>query len=124
MQKKPISTVWLILSLALLAALAAAALLLPAGQEAHSAQIYLHGELLLSIDLDGLTEPLELPVGDGNVVRAERGRIRMLEADCPDGLCVRQGWTSSPARPVVCLPNGVTIAVSGGDASEPDAALR
>ena len=58
---------------------------------------------------------------EGNTVQAERGRIRMLSADCPDGLCVGMGWSSSPAKPIVCLPNRVTIIIEGGDAG-PDAA--
>ena len=36
---------------------------------------------------------------------------------------MRMGWTSSPAKPIVCLPNGVTVTVTGGGGEE-DAVLR
>ena len=87
-----------------------------------AAEIWLDGELLRTIDLDALTEPIEIPVGEGNVVQAERGRVRMLSAGCPDQLCVHMGWTDSPARPIVCLPNRVTVVIIGAD-GESDAVI-
>ena len=51
--------------------------------------------------------------GGFNVVEIDNKRVRMLEADCPDGLCVRQGWVSSGLVPVVCLPNRVVITFEG-----------
>lgn len=105
------------------AALIAAGFLLLRPKGGATAEIYLDGKLVQTIDLDTLTEPLEIPVGDGNVVQAERGRVRMLSADCPDRLCVHMGWTDSPAKPIVCLPNRVTVVVTGAD-GERDAVIR
>lgn len=113
---------WLALILALVCLAAAAALFLrPRG--GRTAEIFLDGELLRIVDLEAITEPVEIPVGGHNVVRAEPGRVRMLSADCPDGLCVRMGWSSGPGKPIVCLPNRVTVVVTGG-AEERDAVLR
>ena len=39
----------------------------------------------------------------------EKGQISMLEADCPDKVCVKQGAISDGARPIICLPNNVLI---------------
>ena len=39
----------------------------------------------------------------------------MVWADCPDQICVHQSWSSSPAKPIVCLPNRVTVLLVGGD---------
>ncbi|MBE0475526.1 MAG: NusG domain II-containing protein [Coriobacteriia bacterium] len=47
------------------------------------------------------------------VVEVAGGRARVLEADCPDQVCVRSGW-SSAGRPVVCAPNRVVIESAGG----------
>ena len=52
---------------------------------------------------------VELP---GNTVVISGGHVTMTEADCPDGLCMR-GGEATPAHPVVCLPNGVVVTVSG-----------
>ena len=104
-------------------ALVSAGLLLLRPKGGAAAEIWLDGELIRTIDLETLTEPVEIPVGDGNVVQAEKGRVRMLSADCPDKLCVHMGWTDSPAMPIVCLPNRVTVVITGAD-GERDAVIR
>ena len=105
------------------AVLVSAGLLLLRPKEGAKAEIWLDGELVKTIDLGSLTEPVEIPVGEGNVVQAEPGRVRMLSADCPDKLCVHMGWSDSAAKPIVCLPNGVTVVVTGAG-GERDAVLR
>ena len=42
------------------------------------------------------------------------GRIRVESADCPDQVCVDQGWISDGTVPVVCLPNRLVIQIEGG----------
>ena len=113
---------YLALILVLVCAIAGAFLLLrPKGDL--RAEVRLHGELVASVDLSALTGPVEIPVGEHVTVQAEPGRIRVLESDCPDKLCMHMGWTASPAKPVVCLPNGVVVTVTGGGGEE-DAVLR
>ncbi len=34
-------------------------------------------------------------------------RVRMLDSDCPDKRCVKQGYTNS--LPIICLPNHVVV---------------
>ena len=104
-------------------ALLAALILLLVPRHAVSATVWVDGEIYCTVDLSALTETVRIPVGEHNVLEAEYGRIRMLEADCPDGLCIGMGWTDSPAKPIVCLPNGVTVTVSGTE-EERDAVIR
>ena len=87
------------------------------------AEIYLNGELVETVDLAALTEEREIPVGEHVTVLAAPGRVRVLHSDCPDKLCEHMGWSSSPAKPLICLPNRVTVAVLGGG-EESDAVLR
>ena len=49
-----------------------------------------------------------------NIIEIDTGRVRMLEADCPDGYCVHQGWISGGFMPIVCLPNRVVVVPFGG----------
>ena len=83
----------------------------------------LNGELVAEVDLQALTEPTEIPVGAHVTVLAEPGRVCVKHSDCPDKLCMKMGWTSSPAKPIVCLPNGVTVTVVAAS-EERDAVLR
>ncbi len=77
------------------------------------ARIYLRGELLAAVDLSAVTEPrlmtVTLPEGGSNTIRIVPGAIAVIEADCPDRLCVQCGYTDSPLRPVICLPHGLLI---------------
>lgn len=111
---------WLVIILLGTAALSCA-LLFFAPKKALRAKIYLDGELIGVADLSEHREPYLIQAGAGNVAEVGHGRIRMLEADCPDGLCVSTGWSSSPAKPIVCLPNKVMILIESG-ADGPDAA--
>ena len=115
-------TKWMVLILVLVCLVAGGFLLLrPRG--ALRAEIWLDGVLVETVDLSSLTEPVEIPVGEHVTVLAEPGRVRVEHSDCPDKLCEKMGWSSSPAKPLICLPNGVTVAVTGGG-EETDAVLR
>lgn len=114
----------------LLAALAAACLGAVAALEllsppAVTAEIYQAGVLVRTVDLVHVDSPysfsLEAPGGGSNTVQVERGRIRISCADCPDRVCVDQGWIDSGAVPIVCLPHQLVIQVKG-EAGEIDAA--
>ncbi len=115
-------TRWMALILAL-ACLASAALLLLRPRGPLRAEIYLDGVLVETVDLSALTEERRIPVGEHVTVLASPGKVRVEHSDCPDKLCERMGWTSSPAKPLICLPNRVTVAVVGGG-EESDAVLR
>ena len=108
----------------------AAALLLmgqrPAGPVA---AIYLDGNLIRRIDLSKVSgrEPFEISCeGGSNTILVESGRIRVLEADCPDQICVQSGWLNSETAPIVCLPHRLVIRLESSeeDAAGPDAAAK
>lgn len=64
------------------------------------------GEIIKSIDLSetgNMTFDVEYK-GRKNTIQIEDGKIRVLEAECPDKICVNMGWLDS-AVPIVCLPN-------------------
>ncbi len=110
----------LFLLLAAVAASAAWLLLRDGDTDAPTARILRDGVLLEEIDLDQVDEPRSLVLEDesgSNTVTVEKGRICILEADCPDQICVNQGWISDSTVPIVCLPHKLMIEiVSGGGA--------
>lgn len=88
------------------------------------ARITRDGELLREIPLDEVEESYSFVVEDelgSNTILVEPGRIRVSEADCPDQVCVNQGFISDGTVPVVCLPHKLMIEIVGGG-SEFDAA--
>lgn len=105
---------WIILFLAVLCVSLAAAVLMGTFSSGTVANVYKNGECIYSIDLSAVYEGYEFAVSDGggeNVISVENGRICVSAASCPDKTCVHQGWISSSAVPVVCLPNGLVIQI-------------
>lgn len=105
--------------LVVIAAASAAFLLLRPGDTAHPvAQITLDGEVIDEIDLTKVAEPRSITVegktGLTNTILVEPGRIRVDHADCPDQICVNQGFISDSTAPIVCLPNKLIIQITGG----------
>ena len=95
------------------------------------ANIYQDGACIRSVDLSKVAAPETFTVtdknGHENVVSVEPGRICVLRANCPDQVCVHEGWVSGGTRPIVCLPAKLVIrledksAAPGADA--PDAVV-
>jgi hypothetical protein len=46
-------------------------------------------------------------------VEVAGGKIRMLEANCPEQICVKQGWIQDPGASIVCLPGEIVIHLDG-----------
>ena len=113
-------TAKLILALLVLLAAGSAAFLVlrPAGEDHPVASITLDGSLVEEIDLTEVQEAwsftLEGESGLTNTILVEPGRIRVDHADCPDQICVNQGFISDGTEPIVCLPNRLIIQITGG----------
>lgn len=77
------------------------------------ADIYQNGELLESIPLHSVTTTYTITVkgddGCTNIIEVRNGSIGIISADCPDKLCVKQGFINSSLLPITCLPNRVVI---------------
>ena len=88
------------------------------------AHIYLQGELLTTVDLstvtDSYTFTVETPTGGSNVIGVRSGAIAVVDADCPDRLCVLTGYTDSTLLPIICLPHGLIIRLESDTDAAPD----
>ncbi|MDO5410107.1 MAG: NusG domain II-containing protein [Lachnospiraceae bacterium] len=89
------------------------------------AEIYQDGELVKTIHLDMVTENYSFTVkGEHdvyNVIEVRPGEIGIVDASCPDGLCIHMGFIHSPGVPVTCLPNKLIIKViEAKNSSQPD----
>ena len=59
-----------------------------------------------------LSEDARVEAGSKNVLMIRSGEISMIEAQCPDGLCLGMR-ASRPGESVVCLPNRVAAWIEG-----------
>ncbi len=53
--------------------------------------------------------------GGTNILRIEGGKAYLIDADCPDHLCVKQGKIDQTGETITCLPNKLTVTVYGSD---------
>ena len=88
----------------------------------------------VSVRVDG--EPvMELPLGEDtrimlgegehtNTLLIENGTARVVEASCPDQICVNQGAVRYAGESIVCLPHKLVVTVEGGRANDVDATAK
>ena len=106
----------LLLLLAAAAVSAAYILLRDGGADAPVARVTRDGVLLEEIDLSRVDAPYTLTFRDGsgsNTVLVEKGRVRVSAADCPDQICVHQGYISDDLIPIICLPHRLMVEIVG-----------
>lgn len=101
---------------ALIALLGAAAILLWGGLGIREKN---KGEMI-HITVDGeeygtwsLSENETIEIGETNVCEIKDGKVRMIKADCPDHLCMKQSPVDKNGGMIVCLPNKVIIERKG-----------
>ena len=79
---------------------------------------------MTSIPLDGSDAPYRFTVtgenGCVNEIEVRSDSIGIVSADCPDKLCVHQGFISHTGLPVVCLPNKLVIRLRETDSGTVD----
>ena len=56
-----------------------------------------------------LAENQKISINDTNVCEIKDGKVKMIETDCPDHLCMKQPAVGSSGGTIVCLPNKVVI---------------
>lgn len=82
------------------------------------------GELLMELPL---SEDTQIVLGEEehtNTLVIENGTARVVEASCPDQICVNQGAVRYAGESIVCLPHKLVVTVEGGQANDVDAATR
>lgn len=86
--------------------------------------IYQDGQLIETIDLHTVTAPytFTIPALDGgsNTIEVRPDAIGIIDADCPDKLCVSTGFVDSTLLPIVCLPHRLVIQLEASNQAQPD----
>ena len=105
--------IWVIIfALILIISSIAAVIIFANNHDCQQVQIVQNGVIIKEIDLSKVDTPYEFKVEDENggynSILVENGKIRISSADCPDKVCVHQGWLKNEA-PIVCLPHKLVI---------------
>lgn len=80
---------------------------------AEKVAIHIGNELYLSEPLNQQkTINVTGELGD-SVVEIDHGKVRFLNSPCRNKVCIHHGWAEHNGEVVACLPNRVTLSVSG-----------
>ena len=104
----------LIGALLLLCGIGTAFFSMRADSEARHAVIMQNNVILYDIPLTGHTGMEEIRIADGdgeNIIRIEGETIAVIDADCPDLVCVHTGAASQKGDVIACLPHKLLIEV-------------
>ena len=106
---------FIIIAAALLLAAAVFLFFLPKGETGRLyAEISKNGEVIASLPLD--TDAEYVVNGDyENVVTIADGSAFFSSSNCPNEDCVHTGKLTKAGQLAVCLPNGVTLRIVGGE---------
>ena len=80
-----------------------------------SIRITINGE---EYGIYSLAKDQVISIGDTNVCEIKNGEVKMIEADCPDHLCLKQRAVDSTGGTIVCLPNKIVIEGIKGTSSD------
>lgn len=87
--------------------------LLPAGDGTAHAMVTVDGKHFRTVALSEPTTFTVLGESGPAIVEVVGGQLRMREAECPEGLCLKQGWIGRPGQSIVCVPGRIVIRIEG-----------
>ncbi len=107
---KPILSKADILLFILIAVIAVSGMILLSGSGgAQTAVIRQNGQIVKEVQLDA-----DQSFWIGSVrFEVKSGSIRFAESNCAGQECVHAGWLSSPGSSMACLPNRISVTLSG-----------
>lgn len=101
-----------------------ALLLLFTRQEGGLVRVQIDSETVMELPLDQDTRIALGEDGHVNTLVIWDGTAQVVEADCPDQVCVRQGAVRYAGESIVCLPHKLVITIEGGQTGGVDGATK
>ena len=95
------------LSLLLAVSLFATFIIFRNNREGEKINIYINSTLYKTIDLREVSSPYTLALPH-NTLLVESDGVSMLDADCPDKVCIKRGKMRGGV-PIICAPNALYI---------------
>ena len=107
--KRILSPADIILFAVIVAAAVLGIVLMSGSGSGSSAIIRVDGEVYREVDL-GVDQTIDI---DGVRIEVRAGAIAFIESDCAAHTCIKTGWLSVPGASAACLPNRISVTVTG-----------
>jgi len=81
--------------------------------EKNFAVVKVDGVIIRKLDLS-IDETFTIETSGGkNIVAVKNGAVSVVEADCPDKICMRRGAIKNSGEMIACVPHKVLIEIVG-----------
>lgn len=77
------------------------------------AVVKVDGVIISKLDLSANETFTVETSGGKNIVAVKNGAVSVVEADCPDKICVRRGAIKNVGETIACVPHKVFIEIAG-----------
>lgn len=79
----------------------------------------LYKKLPLKKDAEKITFTIDNELGS-NVIEINKAQVKIVDADCPDKICVKAHAISKPGEALICLPHKLVVKIIGEGKQETD----
>lgn len=83
--------------------------------------IYSDNSLYKKIPIDNNSYNEVIPINNKfgrNIIRIMNGGVSVEDADCPDKICLKQGFINKSGQSIICLPHKLVIEIIGNTKEE------
>ena len=83
------------------------------GEKGALCEIRFDGKVVQTVSLDEPDREFELPQNPNIKFKIKDNAIAFISSDCPDKICVNTGYLRYAGQSAACLPNRVSIHITG-----------
>ncbi len=84
-------------------------------KDKESIEIYVDNKLYKTYDINDRDE-IKIETSEGyNIIKVHDKGVEIVEASCPDKVCIHSGFITNPSESIVCLPHKVHIKIKTND---------
>ena len=84
-------------------------------------KVYVNNKLTKTFDLNKDREYFIETKFGYNLLIIKNNKVRILDADCPNKICVDKGYISKNGESIICLPHHVVVTVESDEEKTVDA---
>lgn len=111
----------ILIAIVLLIGIALLLLIFNNNETGSKVSVQMNGKEIITFDLDkDITYTIEGDNGALNTFTIKDGYVDMIDASCPDKVCVEHKSIHHNHETIICLPNQVVLEIIGGEESSID----
>ncbi|HHY80426.1 MAG TPA: NusG domain II-containing protein [Thermoanaerobacter sp.] len=80
------------------------------------AAIMVDGKIYKEVSLDDVNYREEIPIVTKygkDVLLVKDGGVKVIYAECPDKICIKEGFIDKPGQSIICLPFRIVVEIRG-----------